>query len=139
MVGGMDALPLPPASAEPSASAQWAWALIQHRQTILPKRLDEPGPDERQLELILQAAAAAPDHGELLPWRFVLIPAAARARCSSRPACGRPSQDWANKSLGSRRRLGGGTSVSEGSDAVGSVKGVHALGGTIWGDLWKKN
>ncbi|HEY0885968.1 MAG TPA: nitroreductase [Ramlibacter sp.] len=76
----MDALPLPPASAEPSASAQWASALIQHRQTILPKRLEEPGPDEGQLELILQAAAAAPDHGELLPWRFVLIPGAARAR-----------------------------------------------------------
>ena len=80
MVQGMDALPPPPASAEPSASAQWAWALIQHRQTILPKRLDEPGPDQRQLDMILQAAAAAPDHGELLPWRFVLIPAAARAR-----------------------------------------------------------
>ena len=80
MVRGMDALPPPPASAEPSASAQWAWALIEHRQTILPKRLDQPGPDERQLELILQAAAAAPAHGELLPWRFVLIPAAARPR-----------------------------------------------------------
>lgn len=80
MVRGMDALPPPPASAEPSASAQWAWALIQHRQTILPKRLGEPGPDEGQLDLILQAAAAAPDHGELLPWRFVLIPAAARSR-----------------------------------------------------------
>ncbi|WP_238344077.1 nitroreductase family protein [Ramlibacter lithotrophicus] len=76
----MDALPLPPASAEPAACAQWVSALIQHRQTILPKRLGEPGPDDRQLELILQAAAAAPDHGELLPWRFVLIPAAARAR-----------------------------------------------------------
>ncbi len=80
MVQAMDALPLPPAGAEPSASAQWAWALIQHRQTILPKRLDEPGPDARQLDLILQAAAAAPDHGELLPWRFVLVPAAARER-----------------------------------------------------------
>ncbi|NKE65788.1 nitroreductase [Ramlibacter sp. RBP-2] len=80
MVRDMDALPLPPASAEPAACAQWVSALIQHRQTILPKRLGEPGPDDRQLELILQAAAAAPDHGELLPWRFVLIPAAARAR-----------------------------------------------------------
>lgn len=80
MVQGMDALPLPPVGAEPAASAQWAWALIQHRQTILPKRLAEPGPDERQLEMILQAAAAAPDHGELLPWRFVLVPLAARAR-----------------------------------------------------------
>lgn len=80
MVRDMDALPPPPANAEPAAAAQWASALIQHRQTILPKRLGEPGPDEGQLDLILQAAAAAPDHGELLPWRFVLIPAAARAR-----------------------------------------------------------
>jgi len=80
MVRAMDALPPPPASTEPSACAQWAWALIQHRQTILPKRLGDPGPDERQLEMILQAAAAAPDHGELLPWRFVLVPAASRAR-----------------------------------------------------------
>lgn len=80
MVQDMDALPPPPASAEPSASAQWAWALIHHRQTILPRRLDEPGPNEEQLDLILQAAAAAPDHGELLPWRFVLVPAAARPR-----------------------------------------------------------
>ena len=53
-----------------------------------------------------------------------------------RPACGRPSQDWATENLGSRRRLGGGTSVSEGSDAVGSVKGVHARGGNHSGDLF---
>ena len=37
----------------------------------------------------------------------------------------------ATENLGSRRRLGGGTSVSEGSDAVGSVKGVHAVAGTV--------
>lgn len=80
MVQAMDALPPPPASAEPAAAAQWAWALIQHRQTILPRRLEDPGPDQQQLAMILQAAAAAPDHGELLPWRFVTIPAAARER-----------------------------------------------------------
>lgn len=66
--------------AEPAACAQWAWALIQHRQTILPKKLIEPGPDEAQLDLILRSAAAAPDHREILPWRFVIIPAAARTR-----------------------------------------------------------
>ena len=49
-------------------------ALIQSRQTILPKRLTEPGPDAKQLEQILGAAAAAPDHGHLLPWRFVRVP-----------------------------------------------------------------
>ena len=62
------------------ASGQWAAALIGHRQTVLPKRLVEPGPDESQLDLIVRAAAAAPDHGELLPWRFVVIPAPARNR-----------------------------------------------------------
>jgi nitroreductase len=55
-------------------------ALMQTRQTILPKRLAAPGPDAAQLDQILQAAATAPDHGQLLPWRFVNVPQAARAR-----------------------------------------------------------
>lgn len=57
-----------------------AGALIHSRQTILPKRLGAPGPDDAQLHGILQAAAAAPDHHRLTPWRFVLVPAAARHR-----------------------------------------------------------
>ncbi|MGH9154633.1 MAG: nitroreductase family protein [Acidimicrobiales bacterium] len=36
-------------------------------------RLTEPGPDEGDLQTVLQAAAAAPDHGELRPWRFVVL------------------------------------------------------------------
>ena len=55
-----------------------AAALMQTRQTILPKRLMAPGPDAEQLALILGAAASAPDHGQLLPWRFVLVPQASR-------------------------------------------------------------
>lgn len=54
--------------------------LMQSRQTILPKRLLAPGPDADQLNHILLAAATAPDHGQLLPWRFVLVPRSARAR-----------------------------------------------------------
>ena len=69
-----------PSPLEPAIAAPWATALIQHRQTILPKRLAEPGPDASQLEQIFRAAAAAPDHGERLPWRFVLIPATGRER-----------------------------------------------------------
>ncbi|NML85439.1 nitroreductase [Polaromonas sp.] len=53
-------------------------ALMQSRQTILPKRLMAPGPDAGQLAMILNAAATAPDHGQLLPWRFVIVPQAAR-------------------------------------------------------------
>jgi nitroreductase len=52
--------------------------LMQTRQTILPKRLMPPGPDPTQMRLILEAAASAPDHGQLLPWRFVVVPDAAR-------------------------------------------------------------
>ncbi len=76
----LDALAPTALPAEPGACAQWAWALIQHRQTILPKRLTEPGPDDGQLDLILRSAAAAPDHREIVPWRFVIIPAATRGR-----------------------------------------------------------
>ena len=59
--------------------AVMAAVLMRSRQTILPKRLAEPGPDRQQLGLILGAAATAPDHGQLLPWRFVRVPQAARA------------------------------------------------------------
>jgi nitroreductase len=57
-----------------------ATQLMQARQTILPKRLVAPGPDARQLHAILSSAASAPDHGQLLPWRFVLVPDGARPR-----------------------------------------------------------
>lgn len=56
-----------------------AQALIHTRQNISPKRLAEPGPSPAQLEQLLHAAAAAPDHGQLHPWRFVIIPPDKRA------------------------------------------------------------
>ena len=59
-------------------AGEWAEALIHGRRTVLPKRLAEPGPDAQQLQRILGAAAAAPDHHDLVPWRFVLVPDAAR-------------------------------------------------------------
>ena len=64
----------------PNEQAVLAAALMQSRQTILPKRLVAPGPDTEQLEQILGAAASAPDHGQVLPWRFILVPEDARAR-----------------------------------------------------------
>ena len=72
----------PPALGHPRPPevVELAQALIHTRQTILPKRLAEPGPDAAQLQAILGAAASAPDHHELLPWRFVLVPAGARDR-----------------------------------------------------------
>lgn len=60
--------------------SQFAQELIHTRQTVLPKRLLEPGPTPPQLQQILVAASAAPDHGKLMPWRFVQIPGSARHR-----------------------------------------------------------
>jgi nitroreductase len=57
-----------------------AQALIASRQNVPPKRLFAPGPTARELEELLALAAAAPDHGMLTPWRFVLVPAPARSR-----------------------------------------------------------
>ncbi len=57
----------------------FAMTLITSRQNILPKRLAMPGPSEQQVNDMFRAAAAAPDHGELVPWRFVLVPQEKRA------------------------------------------------------------
>ena len=50
------------------------------RQSVPPAFLCEPAPDDAALEGILAAGAAAPDHGRLRPWRFIVIRGAARAR-----------------------------------------------------------
>jgi len=42
------------------------------------KGLTEPGPTAEQMEQLLQAAAHAPDHGRLKPWRFIAVNGAAR-------------------------------------------------------------
>lgn len=50
---------------------QEALAVVFRRRSI--GRLTEPAPTGMDLERILLAGAAAPDHGELRPWRFVLL------------------------------------------------------------------
>ena len=52
-------------------------ALLARRSA---RALTEPAPDEGGLELIFSAAARAPDHGRLRPWRFVIMRGAARER-----------------------------------------------------------
>ncbi len=41
-------------------------------------KLVEPAPDRTQLETLLRAAARAPDHGRLAPWRFAVLQGEAR-------------------------------------------------------------
>lgn len=54
--------------------------LMDARQTVLPKRLVDPGPTPAELRDWLASATSAPDHSRLRPWRLVLVPAAQRPR-----------------------------------------------------------
>jgi nitroreductase len=54
-------------------------SLLSTRRSGKPRDLAAPGPDEAQLQQILEIAARTPDHGKLAPWRFVIVPADKRA------------------------------------------------------------
>ena len=46
---------------------------LQSRRSVPSKQLTVPGPDEDTLLRMLQAAARVPDHGKLVPFRFLRI------------------------------------------------------------------
>ena len=48
-------------------------ALIDTRHSVAPKRLHSPGPTPEQLLQMVDAAACAPDHRALRPWRLIRI------------------------------------------------------------------
>ncbi len=58
--------------------AELVATLIHTRQQRAPRRLLSPGPSTAQMTAYFEAAAAAPDHGQILPWRFVVIPPQSR-------------------------------------------------------------
>ncbi len=57
-------------------------ALLGRRTVPLPK-LGEPGPDDATLARWLEAAAAAPDHGKLVPFRFLIVRGEGRRKLAS--------------------------------------------------------
>jgi nitroreductase len=52
------------------------FAAIQTRSSA--GRVAAPGPSREDLDRLLQAAARAPDHGRLQPWRFTVLEGAVR-------------------------------------------------------------
>ena len=50
------------------------------RRSVPPRWLGEPGPNREEIEALLTAAARVPDHGKLVPWRFILIEGDGRHR-----------------------------------------------------------
>jgi nitroreductase len=54
--------------------------LLSSRRSAPAASLAEPGPTADQLESLLKIASRVPDHGKLVPWRYILFEGAARDR-----------------------------------------------------------
>jgi nitroreductase len=81
MIPAMDTPPPDASSSLPvpcAAEVDPVIEVIHRRRNTTPRRLVAPGATQQQLEQLLLAAAAAPDHGQLTPWRFVLVMAEQR-------------------------------------------------------------
>lgn len=53
-------------------------SLLKLRRSVPPQLLTTPGPDGAQLDELLTIASRVPDHGKLVPWRFIVFSGAAR-------------------------------------------------------------
>ena len=67
-----------PSSNPPEQMQKISW--LPERRSVAVKRLGTPGPTEEELDLVLRAAIAAPDHGALRPWRVIRCLESGRAR-----------------------------------------------------------
>ncbi|QNK67578.1 nitroreductase [Variovorax sp. PAMC26660] len=65
-----------PDTSKARSDQRHALDLLLERHSPWP--LTEPAPSAEELDLVFQSALRAPDHGQLRPWRFVLIRGDAR-------------------------------------------------------------
>ncbi|MCV2354238.1 nitroreductase [Paucibacter sp. B2R-40] len=77
------------------------------RYSVGPKHLAEPGPNQAELSLMVEAALRAPDHAELLPFRFKIVRGEARVRMAELfVAAGRAAgKDEAGAAIDAERAL----------------------------------
>jgi nitroreductase len=55
-------------------------SVLRHRRSTPSRLLGPPGPDREQLSALLECAVRVPDHGKLVPWRFIAIEGEAKDR-----------------------------------------------------------
>ena len=53
---------------------------LRARRSVKPREMSGPGPSPAEIETILTIGARVPDHGKLVPWRFILFEGDGRAR-----------------------------------------------------------
>lgn len=78
------ALPDPDAPPLVIAPNEAALALMEARRSVPLRALAGPGPTPEELERLLSLAARVPDHGRLVPWRFIVIEGEARGELGAR-------------------------------------------------------
>lgn len=71
-------------AALPREQVDEALALLERRRSLPLRSLVAPGPSAEELERILAIAARVPDHGRLVPWRFIVLAGQARAHAGAR-------------------------------------------------------
>ncbi len=54
--------------------------LLKTRRSVKPRNMTGPGPTPAELETILTIGARVPDHGKIVPWRFIVFEGEARTR-----------------------------------------------------------
>ena len=76
--------------------------LLESRRSVKPIDLGEPGPTPDELRRILTVACRVPDHGALVPWRFILFQGEARQAASTQLAALYAAQnpDLSERTLG---------------------------------------
>jgi len=47
--------------------------LLRTRRSVKPNELAAPGPSPAEIETLLTIASRVPDHGKLVPWRFIVF------------------------------------------------------------------
>jgi nitroreductase len=55
-----------------------ALELLKTRRSLKPIELTSPGPSAAEIETLLTVASRVPDHGKLVPWRFIIFEGEAR-------------------------------------------------------------
>lgn len=47
--------------------------LLKTRRSVKPMEMAEPGPSAEEIDNLLTIASRVPDHGKLVPWRFIVF------------------------------------------------------------------
>jgi nitroreductase len=63
-----------------------ALQLLTTRRSVKPIEMNDPGPSADEITTLLTVASRVPDHGKLVPWRFILFQGEARLQAGARLA-----------------------------------------------------